>query len=522
MQFYHIPYCSVVVSPAWALLTLWNKTQHTTSNQNIFIQNNTWNTKPDNPNQKSTEDIYRSGNKSDFHMRNRAKEEIKKKFKITQKSAFHCHAEFNCWLFKSTFSSIDDKKEWMKVERGWEKFQKQLKARPTHIGSILAEKYIWSKTVNKQQQCHHLTELSSSSRTTKKVLILLFFLRQKMRRKFDVFSFIIIFMIMNVWVQHSQQTSQRGPTFFSESKQQQQEEKKSWKSTAAARAWTLDKQTDKSRKSTWKWANEGWARLDLQDLAIFSFFRFYFFICARISSHTGADATLSTSWKIRRQFAQLVCYDFWVFSEKRRRKLWVSVANSRGKLHVARLVSGSKSEIITAVQINTPTRAERAQVLKRFHFRSPTELIISRRGNLLRDSIKTKSVCKCQQNTEKRFPISWTSPKASIDISQRQTSSTASMGFARVRKVSENMGADLSRGKVQKHTTNLWIKFLIISCKHKKTNKSPADNVLFSPLISHSQPTHTNSIEGEEKLIACRREIFIFLFSLLAAAAVSV
>lgn len=86
MQFYHIPYCSVVVSLAWALLTLWNKKQHTTSNQNIFIQNNTWNTKPDNPSQKSTEDIYRSGNKSDFHMRNRAKEE--KKFKITQKVLF--------------------------------------------------------------------------------------------------------------------------------------------------------------------------------------------------------------------------------------------------------------------------------------------------------------------------------------------------------------------------------------------------------------------------------------------------
>lgn len=60
MQFYHIPYCSVVVSLAWALLTLWNKKQHITRNQNIFIQNNTWNTKPDNPSQKSTEDIYRS------------------------------------------------------------------------------------------------------------------------------------------------------------------------------------------------------------------------------------------------------------------------------------------------------------------------------------------------------------------------------------------------------------------------------------------------------------------------------
>lgn len=164
--------------------------------------------------------------------------------------------------------------------------------------------------------------------------------------------------------------------------------------------------------------------------------------------------------------------------------IWVSVANSRVKLREARLVSGSKSEIITAVQINTPTRAESSSSQK-ILLCFPTALIISRRGNLQRFN-KDESCLRVSAKTRKndfQFLELYQSSHWHLSGPNIINSIDGLCTCMKGRKLSR-WGPTCRGGKSARTHNKFMNKIFNNFLRTQKTNKSPADNVLFSPLTA--------------------------------------
>lgn len=86
--------------------------------------------------------------------------------------------------------------------------------------------------------------------------------------------------------------------------------------------------------------NEGWARLDLQDLVAYFFLSFLFLhLCPHKLPHNTPEPPRCRRHGKFVGNLQLVCYNSWVFlfGKMSTKIIWVPVANSRGKLQVVQL-----------------------------------------------------------------------------------------------------------------------------------------------------------------------------------------